>query len=96
MCEEDESKIRKVSLDYAGIYYAETSINKAYVNIVEKEDKIELVLVINQDDLGNQFHAMTYGKVLGSISFLEMMQQAKFIEDQELVHKGITDGHTED
>lgn len=93
---EDKSTIREVIMNYAGIYYAETGTNKIYLNMVEKDDQILFVLVINQDDLGNQFHAMTFGKVIYSVPLLDVIKQAKDIEYEELTHKGLTNGNNED
>lgn len=80
---------REVVMEYAGIYYAETQNNKVFLNVVEKNNKIMLVLIINPDALGNEFHAMTFGKIIYSVPLLEVMQQAKTIETQELLNKGI-------
>lgn len=96
MCEEEESTVREVVMDYAGIYYAETGVNKIYINqVLDDDGTIKLVLVINQNDVGNQFHAMTFGKVLSTTTFYEMMRQAKSIEAEQLVHEGTTNGHIE-
>lgn len=86
---EPDNGLREVTMEYAGIYYAETENNKVYLNIVEKDNKIMLILIINPDDLGNEFHAMSFGKIIYSVPLLEVMQQAKTIEQEELARKGL-------
>jgi len=74
---------RSVIMKKAGISYVEEGPNVMFINIVMSDEKIKLILTIDQSDLGNAFSAMTYGKVITSMPLLEALEMARSLEDQE-------------
>ena len=73
---------RKIVMEKAGISYVEEGPNLVYINIVEKDEIIKLIITIDQNDLGNAFNAMTFGKVIATMPLLEALEMAKTLDDQ--------------
>lgn len=73
---------RRVIMEKAGISYVEEGPNVMFINIVMTDEKIKLLLTIDQSDLGNTFNAMIYGKVLISMPLFEALEMARSLEDQ--------------
>lgn len=77
MVDEEIKFPRIVNLKNAGIYYKEDGPNAVFINLVEFEDNIRLVITIDQSYLGNEFSACTYGKLIDSIPLVEALKQAE-------------------
>lgn len=73
---------RELVLEKAGVTYIEEGPNIIFINIVLAEDKVKLILSIDQDDFGSAFSVMTHGKIIASIPLLEALEFLKDFEDQ--------------
>jgi hypothetical protein len=79
--------VEQIYLPKAGIYYSEEQNNSLYVHIVTYYDKetdkdmIALIGSIDQSEIGSQFTAMTFGKILYSIPMLQFIKDVGSIEN---------------
>jgi len=73
---------REVNMHKAGIFYKEEGPNVVFLNIVVSDDTVKLIVVIDQDEIGNAFSAMTYGHVIETITLADALDRAKIIETQ--------------
>ena len=71
---------RTVDLKNEGILYSEYGPNQGYMNIVEATDAegnpiIDIVAAITENEMMNSFTSATFGKVIVSISFVEIFRK---------------------
>lgn len=99
---------REIIMENDGIGYVELGNAKVYVNLVLDNSKPEtvellrtlldeeifrLVIVVSDDDIGNGFSAMTFGKVLFTIKLIELLELTARTRNRK---EEDTDGYRED
>ena len=65
---------REIDMGSRGIVYKEEGPNTIYVNLVEKNGSISLVFTIDQSDIGAEFSAMAFGRVVYTVPLVQALQ----------------------